>query len=100
MKRIVLFIQNTPVVDSFKKKHPRSRKPLESWFRIIKEGKFQCLMDLRETFNSVDYVEKEDVYIFNIGGNNYRLTAQIVFRFETLTVLKVETHDEYSKKRN
>lgn len=42
-----------------------------------------------------------DRYVFNIGGNNFRLVAAIHFKIQCLYVRAVLTHaeyDEYNKK--
>lgn len=43
------------------------------------------LADIKQDFNSVDYV-KNDRYVFNIKGNQYRLIAMVHFRVRSLYV--------------
>lgn len=94
-----MLLRNVPEIDEFKKEHANSIKPLDAWIQLIKENEFKHLMELRKTFNSVDYVEADDLYIFNIGGNKFRLKARIIFKLQEVYVEKVETHDAYSKTR-
>lgn len=94
-------LQDEFKIDDFKRKHPNSKSPLNGWVQLIKEHNFEHMMELKKTFNSVDYVKNEDLedlYVFDIGGSNFRLTASIVFKMNVVTVVKVETHDAYSKK--
>jgi len=63
----------------FAHEHPASKAALNNWYQIVKEvdwgnvdwGNFN---DVRNTFGSVDAVGN-DRYVFNIKGNDYRLTA-------------------------
>ncbi|MCF6775830.1 type II toxin-antitoxin system HigB family toxin [Thiotrichales bacterium 19X7-9] len=56
------------------------------------------LTELREIFNSVDYVSGYTV--FNIGGNNYRLITSIHYNRKKCYVRVVWTHTEYSRYEN
>lgn len=76
---------NQTVIDSF-----------ENWRRIIEENDFTNLNDLRQLFNSVDYVGN-DRYVFNILGNSYRLITMIHFNIRTIYILFVGTHQEYDR---
>ncbi len=54
------------------------------------------LSEIRETYNDVDFVGN-DRYVFNIGGNKYRLVAMIHFSTRTVYVRFIGTHKEYDK---
>lgn len=47
-------------------------------------------MDVRSTFRTVDFVGQK--FVFNIGGNKYRLIAIIGFTEKVLAVNAVLTH--------
>ncbi|EKD92280.1 MAG: hypothetical protein ACD_29C00086G0001 [uncultured bacterium] len=49
-------------------------------------------------FNSVDFVN--GYTIFNIGGDNYRLTAAIHYNTQRCYIRAIWTHGEYSKPYN
>jgi mRNA interferase HigB len=49
--------------------------------------------DLRKTFSAVDRVGQ--FYVFDIGGNKYRIIAAIHFDKQRLYVRHVFTHKEY-----
>jgi mRNA interferase HigB len=61
-----------------------------------KQADWATLKDIKDTFNSVDYVGN-DRYVFNIKGNKYRLVAMIFFDIRTLYLRYVDTHAEYDK---
>lgn len=56
---------------------------------------FAHFSQLKATFASVDKVGER--YIFNIGGNKYRLVAVIAFQPGLVWVKAVLTHSEYDK---
>jgi mRNA interferase HigB len=47
-------------------------------------------------FGYVDAVGN-DLYVFNIKGNEYRLIARIIFRVRTVYIKFIGTHKEYDK---
>ena len=50
---------------------------------------------MKQTFNTADFVAP---YIaFDIGGNNYRLIAEINFSRRVLFIRGIMTHKEYVK---
>lgn len=78
---------------AFADAHPASGEALQAWRRLIEAGSFQGFADLRRTFGSVDKVG--DFYVFDIGGNKYRLIAAIHFNRQMLFVRHVFTHAQY-----
>lgn len=49
---------------------------------------------MKQTFNSVDSVGN-DRYVFNVGGNKYRIVAMIHFSKRTVYLRFVGTHAQY-----
>lgn len=83
-----------PALIEFAKIHPPAAGPLNEWFKKMQQATCQNLNELKQIFNSVDYVGN-DRYIFNIGGNNYRLLVMIHFRIGFVYIRGVFTHSEY-----
>ncbi|MDD2741175.1 MAG: type II toxin-antitoxin system HigB family toxin [Rhodocyclaceae bacterium] len=79
----------------FARIHPEADAPLQVFRLLIERGKFSNFAELRATFRGVDKVGER--YIFNIGGNKYRLVAAIAFAPQLLWVKAVMTHSEYDK---
>ena len=75
--------------------HPDAEVPLQAFRLLIERGKFSNFAELRSTFRGVDKVGER--YIFNIGGNKYRLVAAIAFAPQLLRFKAVLTHSEYDK---
>ena len=73
--------------------HPEAAGPLEAWHRILESSSFQTFADLRHTFNSVDKVR--GYFVFNLGGNKFRLVAAIHFNRQKLSIRDILTHEQY-----
>lgn len=80
---------------AFAEKHVEAEIPLQVWRRLIEAGDYGGFAELRATFASVDKVG--DRFVFNIGGNKYRLVAAIAFKPRIVWVKAVLTHAEYDK---
>lgn len=77
--------------------HPDAEVPLDRWYRILKSTNFNSFSDLRKTFPNADQVGR--LTVFNIGGNNYRLVAFIVYLNKRIYIRHIMTHNEYNKEK-
>lgn len=78
--------------------HPKAEAPLRTWLKLISKHAYMNLAELKQAFSTVDYVPIDrGYYIFNIGGNNYRLVSAIHFNRQKVYVRYVLTHAEYSR---
>jgi mRNA interferase HigB len=75
--------------------HPEAETALQAWRKIIEAASFNNFADLKRAFNATDKVG--DVYVFDIGGNKYRLIAAIHFNRKMVFIRHVFTHREYDK---
>ncbi len=76
-------------------RHPTSKAPLLDWIVKIRAARPAHLHDSREIFNSVDVAY--GLTIFDIGGNNYRLIADVVYEIGRLYIRDFLTHAEYNE---
>ncbi len=83
------------VIEEFKRKHADSRPSLDSWFRVVSSREWSNFAELRQVFSSADQVGSHTV--FNIGGNKYRLIAEVNCKVGVLLVRQVLTHQEYDR---
>ena len=60
------------------------------------DGNWTCFADIKQTFNSVDYVGNNR-FVFNIKGNNYRIVAIVIFASKKVYIRFVGNHKEYDK---
>ena len=47
--------------------HPQAKTALDEWYAKTEEAEWKSLADIKQTFNSVDYVGNQH-YVFNIKG--------------------------------
>ena len=80
----------------FALKHSLSRIPLLNWYQIVKNENWEPLHDIKQNFNSVDYVGNNR-YVFNIKGNDFRTVVIIIFVSKKVYIRFIGTHDEYNK---
>jgi mRNA interferase HigB len=85
----------------FAKAHADAETSLTSWLRLARRGTFRSLANLKQTFSSVDMVpvKGRSLYVFNIGGNKYRLIVAIHFNTQKLFVRQILAHSEYDAGR-
>ncbi len=83
------------VLIEFSQRYPDSRTALEAWFHILETNQFGGFDALRKIFPSADKVG--ELYVFNIGGNKYRLITAIHFNRQKVYIRHVLTHTEYDK---
>ena len=74
--------------------HTQADNLLQAWRQLIESRSFGSFADLKQVFNSVDRVG--EFYVFNIGGNKYRLIAAIHFDKQRLFIRHVFTHTQYN----
>lgn len=91
-----MIIANKELLDAFVQKHAQSARPLNNWVEKVKGVTCYNHADLKRTFPSADYV-KNGRYVFNIGGNNYRIVAVVIFIGGVMNIRFVGTHSEYDK---
>ncbi len=77
-------------------KHNDTLVPLMEWYDIVTEVDWASFSDVKNTFNSADYVGNERV-VFNIKGNRYRLVAAVIYSIRTVYIKFIGTHAEYDK---
>lgn len=77
--------------------HADSEGPLTRWYKIMSNTDFANFESLRQTFPSADMVD--NLVVFNIGGNKYRLIASIHFNRSKVYIRSVLTHAEYDKEK-
>ncbi|HRX48917.1 MAG TPA: type II toxin-antitoxin system HigB family toxin [Spirochaetota bacterium] len=81
----------------FIKEYSDSENPLNAWYSIMSKMEFKSLADLRKTFPSADSVD--NITVFNIGGNKYRLIAAIHYNRGMVYIRNILTHSEYDKNK-
>ena len=89
-------IISRPVIHEFIARYPLSAGPLNEWYQKTKNNEWEKFSDIKSTWNSCDFIGN-DRYVFDIGGNNYRLIAMIFFKKKILYIRRILTHKEYDE---
>ena len=77
--------------------HADAAQPLQDFRRKVEKGSFGNFAELRAVFPTVDKVGER--FVFNIGGNKYRLVAGVDFLHRRVFIKAVLTHGEYDKEK-
>ena len=91
-------ILNSRVIDQFIEEHADAETPLKDWVTKTIAAKWENNADVQKTFKSADHLGNQK-FIFNIGGNNFRMAAMVWIVNERVYVLKLMTHAEYDKEK-
>lgn len=83
-------------INEFSAKYNDATDALLKWYYETKLADWNNLTEMKQTFNSVDFVGN-DRYVFNIKGNKYRLVAVVHFSIRTVYIKFIGTHKEYDK---
>jgi mRNA interferase HigB len=82
-------------IRNFCDEHPQARGALDRWYRVAKRSTWSGFSEVKQAFNTADFVAPH--VVFDIGGDKYRLVAEINFMRRVLFIRRIMTHKEYSK---
>ena len=80
--------------------YPDAEQTLRDWNKLARSVNPNNFAELKATFGSVDLAKSKDdtlVFIFDVGGNKYRIVTRIDFEYRVMFVLKIFTHKEYDR---
>jgi len=86
-------------IRAFITKHPQSTDIMNNWYRIAEKSDWANYHGMKNDFGSADAVGS-DRYVFDIGGNRYRVITLIFFKIRTVYIRFVGSHAEYDKIKN
>lgn len=75
--------------------HADAEVPLLRWFRIARHAVWSDFASLRRGFPQADLVGI--FVVFNVGGNKFRLIAEVDYQWRKVFIRAVLTHREYDK---
>ncbi|HYL76052.1 MAG TPA: type II toxin-antitoxin system HigB family toxin [Bryobacteraceae bacterium] len=67
----------------------------DHWYRVAKRALWANFVEVKQTINTADFVAP--YVVFDIGGNKYRLIAEINFKRSVLFIRAIMTHKEYER---
>ena len=84
-------------ITKFMKKYAASRNPLQRFVKLVHQANWLHFPAVKATFPAVDYTPASGNFVFDIGGNKYRLVARMDFQAQEMVILGVYTHEEYDR---
>lgn len=91
-------ILNVRAIKQFIVEQADAEGPLHEWIIKVRAAEWQNNTDVQKTFNSVDHIDNQK-FIFNIGGNKFRLAAMVWIQQKRAYVLNIMTHAEYDREK-
>ena len=83
-------------IKEFSALHKNAEGSLNLWFYTVTSKEWNSLNDVKQSFNSIDYVGNNR-FVFNIKGNAFRLVAIISFNAKKVYIRFIGTHSEYDE---
>jgi mRNA interferase HigB len=77
-------------------KNAPAREPMLVWAATLEHSTWRTLVDVKATFPATDHLSGETV-CFDIGGNKWRIIANIDYRHEIVYMVWIGSHAEYDK---
>ena len=77
--------------------HPAAAQPLDDWFRMMRSKSYGSPQEIRADFATASFLPN-DLVVFNIGGNKYRLSVNIRYQKGVVYIRRVMTHQEYDRR--
>ena len=85
-------------IREFLESHPEDPSALGSfseWYDMVENSPFANFNEVKSVFPTASLVD--DLIVFNIGGNKYRLTTWIIYKSRKIYIRRIMTHAEYNK---
>jgi mRNA interferase HigB len=77
-------------------RYAAAKEPMLVWAATLERSTWKTLVDVKETFPATDHLAGEKV-CFDIGGNKWRIIANVAFKHEIVFIEWIGTHKEYEK---
>jgi mRNA interferase HigB len=78
----------------FGAQHAAAVTPLDDWYRIMERNRFETPSEVKGVLGQTDFIDG-CMAVFNVGGNKFRIVAEVVFRYQIVLVRHVFTHKAY-----
>jgi mRNA interferase HigB len=74
---------------------PALELSISAWHKIATAASWSSIVEVRNAYPHTDFVDPYTV--FNIKGNTYRLIVKIEYKWQTIFVKHLLTHEEYDQ---
>lgn len=82
----------------FAAKHPDCRAWFSNWIAQTERAQWRTSQDIKATYVTSSFLG-ENVVIFNVRGNEYRLVVKVLYQTSIVIVQWVGKHADYVKKQ-
>lgn len=84
-------------LDEFCRAHADARSWIANWLADAEAAQWRTSQDIKRSYASASFLP-ENLVIFNVKGNRYRLEVQVAYRTGIVVVRWFGTHAEYTKR--
>ena len=95
--RLLMRVVGKLKIEKFTKKHAAAKGPLNAWLKEAERAAWSGPHDIKQRFAHASFLA-DNLVIFNIGGNKFRLEVTAQYKAGVLIVRDINTHAEYDKK--
>jgi mRNA interferase HigB len=96
-EHIEVTVYGVAAIQDFGKRYAAARKPLARFLAAARGATWKHFPDVKQTLPATDYAPATGTLIFNIGGNKYRLIAQVNFQKQAIVIDRILSHEEYNR---
>ena len=86
-----------PLLVKFYTKHPVSKGWLDNWIADARAAQWSKPQDIKNRYSSASFLP-QNIVIFNVCGNKYRLEVTIAYQVKTVVIGWIGTHADYSRR--
>ncbi len=86
----------------FWERHPDAETWLRHWYKTTIQAEWKSIQELRKDYPHADGISTkigEQLTVFNVSGNKYRLIARIRYDYRLVNIRAVLTHKAYSENK-
>lgn len=84
-------------LDEFCGAHADARPWITNWIADLEGRRWQKPQDIKDSYASASFLS-DNVVIFNVKGNHYRLEVQVAYKASIVVVMWIGTHAGYTKR--
>jgi mRNA interferase HigB len=84
-------------LEEFVLAHADARAWIAHWISEVEVASWRTSHEIKATFVTASFL-KDNVVVFNVKGNKYRLVTHVAYQTGIVVVAWVGTHGEYSKR--
>ena len=85
------------LLDEFTTKYTDAKIWIDNWVSDVEGSVWKIPQHIKEKYPSASFLS-ENVVIFNVKGNNYRLEVNVAYKTGIVLVVWVGPHSDYDKR--